>query len=526
MMSSSAIYPYPEHWELTTLGQLCTDSGGGVQTGPFGSQLHAADYVDVGIPSIMPKNISIEGVSTEDIARITKEDAQRLSKYLVKEGDIVYSRRGDVEKCSLITEKENGWLCGTGCLKVSFGENSSVPSGYIHAYLSHPAIWEWISRHAVGATMPNLNTSILSAVPVLVPPKDEIDIILSVWKNTTDKIILNRQTNQTLEHMAQAIFKSWFVDFEPTRAKIAAKEEWAKRSITTKAGGSDNNIKERQTEATFIERAAMAAISGRAIDSTNDSAAGALAGLDQLNPEQLQQLKTTAALFPDALVDSELGEIPEGWEVTRLGEATTEIRRGISPKYTEENGVRVVNQKCIRNHSINFNLTRLNDPEKRKIVGREIELGDVLVNSTGVGTLGRLAPVRYLKDQTVFDSHVTVVRADTNKITKSFLAGLMIEKESFIESSGAGSTGQTELRKQVLEDIEFAMPPIELGEIFENIANPINKEIATFELQQQSLSETRDVLLPKLLSGELPAKAHLPSANSDMLYAEQDTGLL
>lgn len=134
---------------------------------------------------------------------------------------------------------------------------------------------------------------------------------------------------------------------------------------------------------------------------------------------------------------------------------------------------------------------------------REVEVGDVLVNSTGVGTLGRLAPVRYLKEQTVFDSHVTVVRADINKITKSFLAGLMLEKESFIENSGAGSTGQTELRKQVLEDIEFANPPLALGEIFETIANPMNKEIAAFEMQQKSLSETRDVLLPKLLSGEL-----------------------
>jgi type I restriction enzyme S subunit len=285
------------------------------------------------------------------------------------------------------------------------------------------------------------------------------------------KIEANRQTNQTLEHVAQASFKSWFVDFEPTRAKLAAKQ-----------AGQDP------------ERAAMAAISGRT-----------LAELDQLSPEQQEELNTTAALFPDALADSELGEVPKGWEVTNLGAVTTELRRGISPKYTERNGIPVINQKCIRNHSINFELTRLNDPELRKIEGRYIELGDVLVNSTGVGTLGRLAPVRFLPEPTVFDSHVTVVRANIRIISKAFLCGLMLEKESYIEVSGAGSTGQTELRKQVLEDIIFAMPSIDLGELFETIVVPMNEQIAVLELQQKALAETRDALLPKLLSGEIVA---------------------
>ena len=222
--------------------------------------------------------------------------------------------------------------------------------------------------------------------------------------------------------------------------------------------------------------------------------------MDYWSPETLQ---TTAALFPDALVESELGEMPEGWDVTDLKSVTTELRRGISPKYTEEDGIQVINQKCIRNHSVNYELTRLNDPVKRKVDGRHIEVGDVLVNSTGVGTLGRLAPVRYLPAPTVFDSHVTVVRADTAVISKSFLAGLMIINEAFIEASGAGSTGQTELRKQVIEEILFAKPSLELGLLFDFIAEPMNKQIAELEQQQQNLALMRDALLPKLLSGEL-----------------------
>src|SRR5438132_11495381 len=106
----------PEEWEQTTLGEACTRNGGDIQTGPFGSQLHASDYVPVGIPSIMPQNIGDNRIIELDIARITPADAKRLSRYLVRKGDIIYSRRGDVERRALVREREDGWLCGTGCL--------------------------------------------------------------------------------------------------------------------------------------------------------------------------------------------------------------------------------------------------------------------------------------------------------------------------------------------------------------------------------------------------------------------------
>ena len=150
----------PSEWEYTTLGAVCDRGGGDIQTGPFGSQLHASDYVPVGIPSIMPKNIEDNRIDTVGIARISPQDAERLSRYLVQEGDIVYSRRGDVERRALVRLGESGWLCGTGCLRVRFGENC-VDSKYAFHYLGHPLVRGWIVRHAHGATMPNLNTSIL-----------------------------------------------------------------------------------------------------------------------------------------------------------------------------------------------------------------------------------------------------------------------------------------------------------------------------------------------------------------------------
>ena len=104
----------PGDWEYSTLGEACRRGGGDIQTGPFGSQLHASDYVLDGIPSIMPQNIGDNRVIVDGIARIGSADAQRLGRYLVREGDIICSRRGDVERRALIRDRENGWLCGTG----------------------------------------------------------------------------------------------------------------------------------------------------------------------------------------------------------------------------------------------------------------------------------------------------------------------------------------------------------------------------------------------------------------------------
>ena len=206
------------HWE--PLGEVCRRGGGDIQTGPFGTQLHASDYVAAGVPSIMPQNISNDRVDAEGIARIAPKDAERLSRYLVKPGDIVYSRRGDVERRALITERESGWLCGTGCLRVRFGAGVVDPL-YASYFLSHPASREWVVRHAVGATMPNLNTSILGALPFLLPPHDDQLAIASVLGALDDKIEQNRRTARAQERLARAIFRAWFVDFEPVKAKAA-----------------------------------------------------------------------------------------------------------------------------------------------------------------------------------------------------------------------------------------------------------------------------------------------------------------
>jgi type I restriction enzyme S subunit len=162
----------PHDWRRTTLGVLCATGGGAIQTGPFGSQLHASDYVEVGIPSVMPQNIGDNRIAENGIARIAAADAERLSKYLLAEGDIVYSRRGDVKRRALVRKYEAGWLCGTGCLRVRVG--TATEPLFMSYYLGEPEIQEWIAQHAIGATMPNLNTSILGEVPVVLPANNEM----------------------------------------------------------------------------------------------------------------------------------------------------------------------------------------------------------------------------------------------------------------------------------------------------------------------------------------------------------------
>lgn len=201
----------PEKWETTTLSDICQRGGGFIQTGPFGSQLHAADYVEIGIPTIMPKNIGENKVIEDGISRITQKDAERLSKYRVKSGDIVYSRRGDVTLRALIREQQNGWLCGTGSLMVRLGEGIVDPV-FVSYYLSEPSIREWIQRHAVGATMPNLNTSIMGALPFIHPPLPEQRAIAGILGALDDKIELNRRMNRTLESMARAVFAEMMKD--------------------------------------------------------------------------------------------------------------------------------------------------------------------------------------------------------------------------------------------------------------------------------------------------------------------------
>ncbi|MDF7821167.1 restriction endonuclease subunit S [Runella sp. MFBS21] len=197
-------------------------------------------------------------------------------------------------------------------------------------------------------------------------------------------------------------------------------------------------------------------------------------------------------------------EIPEGWEVVELVGITTLLVRGISPTYIENDGIPVLNQKCIRNKTIDFSFARRHHHVIKSAEAKLIQIGDILVNSTGVGTLGRVAIVKRLDESlTTVDSHVTIVRINKDRANQLYIGYSLTEKQSDIEQLGEGSTGQTELSRSNLEKLKLILPPIKLQETFEKIIEPQFQKIALNEKENQQLAELRDWLLPMLMNGQV-----------------------
>lgn len=196
-------------------------------------------------------------------------------------------------------------------------------------------------------------------------------------------------------------------------------------------------------------------------------------------------------------------EIPDSWVIKPLSKINSELVRGISPKYSEDNGIPVVNQRCIRNSTVDFSFCRLHNVQL-KPVNRLIQVGDILVNSTGVGTLGRVAVVKRLENpETTVDSHVTIVRANIEQVNPHFLGFSLLDKQKEIEKLGEGSTGQTELSRVNLGKLKMLLPKRELQNEFASIVKPLLEKAAVNEQQNQQLSSLRNWLLPMLMNGQV-----------------------
>jgi len=207
----------PPDWNYITLGNLISQGGANLQTGPFGTLLQASEYRPAGTPVIAVQNIGDNRINQNKIPRIDDDTVSRLAGYKLALNDILFCRKGYIERRAIIRENEVGWLQGSDCIRLRFGE--SINPKFISYVLGSPAYLSWILRHAQGATMPSLNQEILKLIPLPLPPLPIQHAIARILGSLDDKIELNRQMNETLEAMARTIFKSWFVDFDPVRAK-------------------------------------------------------------------------------------------------------------------------------------------------------------------------------------------------------------------------------------------------------------------------------------------------------------------
>lgn len=195
----------PESWEIEPLGKLCEPDGGAIQTGPFGSQLHSYEYQATGTPVINPTHLFGNKISHEDVPRVSDEVVERLARHKVEVGDILFGRRGEIGRHGLVSNNEAGWLCGTGCFLVR-AHNRRINNAYLSYFFSTVPIIEWLNANAAGAIMPNLNNTVLNAVPIAFPlDAVEQQEIIDILDAIDQKIDLHRRKKAVLEELFKSL---------------------------------------------------------------------------------------------------------------------------------------------------------------------------------------------------------------------------------------------------------------------------------------------------------------------------------
>ncbi|MGH6626968.1 MAG: restriction endonuclease subunit S [Burkholderiaceae bacterium] len=196
-----------------------------MQTGPFGSQLHAADYSEEGIPVVMPQDMADGRIVCDRIARVSETHVHKLKRHVLRAGDLVFSRRGDVTRFAVVTENEVGWLCGTGSIRIRMNCPDVLVS-YARRYLQQAEVGAWLLNEAKGVTMPNLNTQIIRALPFVFPPLPEQRRIAAILDQAETLRTQRRAALAQLDILAQSIFLDMFGD------PVSNPKRWSVASLT------------------------------------------------------------------------------------------------------------------------------------------------------------------------------------------------------------------------------------------------------------------------------------------------------
>jgi type I restriction enzyme S subunit len=437
------IGPISKDFTRAKLLDLCTDKSG-VQTGPFGSQLHKDDYVEVGTPIITVEHLGNNLIEhNTETPMVSDEDKERLKKFQLREGDIVFSRVGSVDRRAYVSSFEDGWLFSGRCLRVRVDKNKIHPK-YLSYFFGYEGFKKYIRGIAVGATMPSINTKILSDIVVYFPSFNSQVKIAEYLSSIDRKIQLNREINQTLEQMAQVLFKSWFVDFDP---------------VIDNALDAGNPIPDALTE--------RAARRQTARDSDDF----------QPLPDDVRQL------FPSEFEDSELGWIPKGWGVNSLL-TQVKVSSGKRPPIKSDIKTATETVPVWGGNGIKWYTNEHLFDTKYIITGR-------------VGTLGtvyKVSGLSWASDNTL------IIQPFENNLYEYIYHCLM---NFDLQSLNSGST-QPLITQKALKDIKILTCNKEaLYGRFQAITSSMSKKINGNNLESLELEKLRDTLLPKLISGEL-----------------------
>jgi len=479
---------FPDHWQLLPLEE--------VMDAIIDYRGKTPKKTELGIPLITAKIVK-EGRILEPAEFIAEKDYKSwMVRGFPKIDDVVITTEAPLGEVAQLTDSNVALAQRIVTLR---GKDGVLYNDFLLCAMQSNYVQHQLESRSTGSTVKGIKQSELRKILLPIPPIEEQIEIAHILKTLNNKIELNRQTNQTLEQIAQAIFKSWFVDFEPTRAKITAKKRWIALNDVIETASPvcyaekfDNKHKDtnsrNQTLEQAMTQAAMAAISGKTLKE-----------LEQLNPEQLQQLKTTADLFPDALVESELGEIPETWNVKRLDEVaenhsttfdfsqveevvfvnTGDVLEGrfLHRNYSSKDGLPGQAKKAIQKDDILYSEIR---PKNKRFAYVSEDCDDYVVSTKFmiVRSLGIVHP-RYLYQ---------ILRQETT-----------IREFNLIAESRSGTFPQ--ITFDSIGYMPIVVPSEDIQKAFMSFFKPIIEKIDLVVKEGKSLVDLRDALLPKLLSG-------------------------
>ncbi|TAK51820.1 MAG: restriction endonuclease subunit S [Gammaproteobacteria bacterium] len=400
----------------------------------------ASEYVEQGIPFLRSQNVEPLRINDKDLKFITEEFHGRLKKSALSPGDVVIVRTGKPGACAVIPQT----LPVSNCSDLVIVRCGPDIEPRFLAYYVNSVATHHVNSHLVGAVQQHFNVGAARKLIVLLPGLDEQRAIAHILGTLDDKIELNRRMNETLEAMARALFKSWFVDFDPVRAK---------------AEGRDPGL-----------------------------------------PQPL------ADLFPDSFEDSELGEIPREWRVARFAD-TIEIVGGGTPKTSvPEYWSGDIPWFSVVDAPTDSEVWVLDTEKKVTRAGVESSSTRVLPVGTTIisarGTVGRIAlvGVPMAMNQSCYGLRGL---AGTQGFFNYYSTRELVVR---LQQHAHGSVFDT-ITRDTLAGVSVVVPPSELVEHFEKRVGPSLDRIRAALLEARTLANARDALLPKLISGELRVKA-------------------
>jgi type I restriction enzyme S subunit len=414
------------------------------------------------------------GYVKETTRSLTKAGFESAGKsaLLFKPGTLAISKSGTIGRIGILQD----YMCGNrAVINIKVNDEKCNNRFIFYVLLANRPT---IENLAIGSVQKNLYTSALGSLEFRLPPREIQDVIAQSLGSLDDKIQLNRQTNQTLEQIAQAIFKSWFVDFEPTRAKIAAKQK-----------GGNALAQSLAAQAVICGAITLEQLQGleedyRGLESQlhpliTNKFPHQLAGLDYWTPDTLQ---TTADLFPDALVESEMGEVPKGWEVKTL------------------------DKKMIPKKGKNITKTTITPGSVPVVAGGLTpayyhNAHNVTAPVITISASGANAGFINLYHQNIWCSDCSFVnKEEAEYLYSAYLFFKSRQDEITKMQQGAA---QPHVYPKDLYRLALADPQKDIWQKVECVVTPLFESIKSNIEEVISLSELRDTLLPKLLSGEL-----------------------